>query len=286
MTNYSAAFKPSFGQNTFTTTEIPGIDYKSGSKLNLSNINFNKANSLDFNPIAFEPGVNLLGDTGWSFITAPEDISWDVTNQANRVDIFGTNSPPVIAGSRGMRDLSLGNSLVEGFVRGVTVEGKIAALENLMNYSLNQKDGFVGVPVYQVTANDKVYGNGYFIIKDVKIKEKMRDIRGDATRAFVDISLMEVPKYQVNSGRDLASQPASAAKALALPSGSAATDANKTDANKTGAKKGTLGAGQSGAKAGAGSASAASQPAPTKNPVRGSLGEINLGAPPTPAPRR
>ena len=205
MTNFSSAFSPSFKANTFTTTAIPGIDYKSASKFNLSNINFKKANSLTFNPIAFDPSLNLL-DTGWSFITAPENVSWDVANQATRVDIFGTNSPPVVAGSRGMRDLSLGNSLVEGFVRGVTVGAKIAALENLMNYKLNQTDGFVSVPVYQVTANDRVYGNGFFIIKDIKINEKMRDTKGDTTRAYVDISLMEVPEYQVNSGRDQASK--------------------------------------------------------------------------------
>jgi len=245
MTDYSKAFSPSFNTNTFTTKTIPGVDYKSASKLNLSNINFDKLSSIGFNPIAFDPSVDLL-DVGWSFITAPEDISWDVSNQANRVDIFGTNSPPVVAGSRGMRDLTLGNSLVEGFVRGVNVEGKIAALEKLMNYKLNQKDGFVGVPVYQVTANDKVYGNGYFIIKDIKIRESMRDIRGNATRAHVDVSLMEVPAYQVNSGRDLASQPAAAAKSI-LPTingavgggnpGSIANARNSVDTNVTAANR-------------------------------------------------
>jgi hypothetical protein len=273
MANFSQAFSPSFNTNTFTTTEIPGIDYKSGSKLNLSNINFNRANSLTFNPIAFDPSVNLM-ETGWSFITAPEDVSWDVSNQANRVDIFGTNNPPVVAGSRGMRDLTLGNSLVEGFIRGVTVEGKIAALENLMNYTLNQRDGFVGVPVYQVTANDKVYGNGYFIIKDVKVKESMRDLRGNATRAYVDISLMEVPAYQVNSGRDLASQPAAAAKALALTQTSGSTTASgaATTGARTGATAGTLGAGQSAAKAGPTAAS----PAPSKSPSQGALPSAGL----------
>jgi uncharacterized membrane protein len=255
MANYSNAFSPSFKTNTFTTSELPGINYGFASKLNLSNIKFDKVNELDFNPIAFDPNINILRDAGWSFITAPENVSWDVANQATRVDIFGTNSPPVVAGTRGMRDLSLGNSLVEGFVRGVTVEGKIAALENLMNYDLNPTDGFVSVPVYQVTANDKVYGNGFFIIKDIKIQEKMRDLKGNTTRALVDISLMEVPEYQVNSGRDQASKVAASAKSFLgtrAPTG-AATGAT------TGAKSGTLGAGQSGAKAGANSATSTSK---------------------------
>jgi predicted carbohydrate-binding protein with CBM5 and CBM33 domain len=115
-----------------------------------------------------------------------------------------------------MRDLSLGNALVEGFVRNVTVEGKVASLEKLLDYKLNASDGFVSVPVYQVWANEKAYGNGFFILTDVKVKETMRDLRGDATRAYVDVSFMEVPAYQVNTGRDLASKPAAAAKALAL----------------------------------------------------------------------
>jgi hypothetical protein len=151
----------------------------------------------------------------WTFITAPEDVSWDVANAANRVDMFGTNNPPVVAGSRGMRDLTLGNALVEGFVRGVSLEGKIATLENLMNYSLNTSDGFVSVPVYQVWVSAKPYGGaqGYFIIKDVKVKETMRDLKGYTTRAYVDISLMQVPAYQVNSGRDQASKVTAGAEA-------------------------------------------------------------------------
>lgn len=177
-------------------------------------------------------GVNALKtDPGWTFITAPDDISWNVNNQADRVNIFGTNSPPVVAGTRGMRDLSLNNSLVEGFVRRVTVEDKIFALEQLMNYSLNPTDGFVQVPVYQVWANEKAYSKGYFIIKDIKVQEKMRDLKGNATRATVDISFMEVPEYQVNSGRDLASQPAAAATARALP------DRNATQAAQEAAQK-------------------------------------------------
>jgi hypothetical protein len=155
----------------------------------------------------FLGGITGAG-TGWTFITAPEDVSWDIANQANRVDIFGTNNPPVVAGSRGMRDLKLGNALVEGFVRNVAVEGKVAALERLMNYDLNSSDGYVSVPVYQVWANEKSYGgsNAYYIIKDIQVKEAMRDLKGNATRAYVDISLMQVPAYQVQSGRDQASQ--------------------------------------------------------------------------------
>jgi hypothetical protein len=152
----------------------------------------------------------------WTFITSPQQISWDVTNQVNRVDIFGTNNPPAVSGTRGMAELILSDSLVEGFTRGVQIEGKIAALQNLMNYGVNRELGFVDVPVYQVNANDKKYGpNGYFVIKSVKIQEQLRDLSGNMTRAKVDISLVQVPEFQVSNGRDLASKAAAGAKAPA-----------------------------------------------------------------------
>jgi hypothetical protein len=167
----------------------------------------------DFNSVADDlSGTGALAGGGsgggWTFICAPEDVSWNIANDANRIDIFGSNNPPVVAGTKGMRDLTLGNALVEGFVRKVTVEAKIAALEKLTEYSLNTTDGFVSVPVYQVWANSKSYGGSqaYFIIKDVRVKESMRDLQGNATRAYVDISLMQVPAYQVNSGRDQAGE--------------------------------------------------------------------------------
>ena len=148
---------------------------------------------------------------GWTFICAPEDISWNISNASNRVEIFGTNNPPVTAGTKGMRDLSLNNSLVEGFVRKVTVEAKIASLEKLLLYSLNSSDGFVSVPVYEVWANSKSYGGssgsaGYFIFKDIRVNEKLRDLKGNTTRATVDVSFTQVPAYQVNTGRDSANK--------------------------------------------------------------------------------
>jgi hypothetical protein len=173
---------------------------------------------------------------GWTFICAPEDISWDLANASTRIDIFGTNNPPVVAGTKGMRDLSISNALVEGFSRGVTIEGKIRALENLMKYGANATDGFVSVPVYQFWANKKGYGSsetegGYFIIKDVRVKEELRDLKGDATRARVDISLVQVPAYQVNSGRDQASKVTTGAKSKLVDQAQA--NAQQTSGSKT-----------------------------------------------------
>ena len=224
-------------------------------------------------------GLNTQSQPAWTFITAPEDVSWDVANQANRVDMFGTNNPPVVAGSRGMRDLTLGNSLVEGFVRNVTVGGKISALEALMNYKLNQSDGFVSVPVYQVWASDRSYGGSeaYYIIRDIKIKETMRDLRGDTTRAFVDISLMQVPAFQVNSGRDQASKVTAGVKSSLLSQAQARATEQAQGKNPASAAAGAA-ANQTKPVAGPLSAKPGNQPATAGvKPVAPALGrEIKL----------
>jgi len=155
----------------------------------------------------------------WNFTVAPEDISWGVTAAVDRVPIFGTNAPPVTSGTRGMRDLALTNCLLEGFSRGVAVEDQVIALESLLNYSLNTSKGFINIPVYHLKANNKSYGDangndgGFYVIKDIKVKESMRDLSGNSTRVNVDVSFTQVPQYQVDSGRDQASQAVTGSKA-------------------------------------------------------------------------
>jgi hypothetical protein len=215
--DYSSAFSKSFESNTFVTETIPGVT-DATKTLSLNNIDFKKANSLTFNPETFDASFNVFPTSpSWTFITAPGSISWETANAVERVDMFGTNAPPVVSGTNGMRELSISECLVEGFIRNVTVEGKVLALENLTDYTLNTEAGFVNVPVYQFWANKKGYGDsGYFVIKSIKVTEKLRDLRGDATRAMVDITMTQVPEYQVGSGRDQANQHFTGGQAKAL----------------------------------------------------------------------
>ena len=164
----------------------------------------------------------------WTFITAPQNISWSFNNATNRIDMFGTNNPPVVSGTKGMAELTLGDSLAEGFTRGLHVEAKMAALERLLDYSLNRDLGFVDVPVYQVNANDKRYGgaDSYYIIKDVKIEEQLRDLSGNITRGKVSVTLMQVPEFQVSNGRDLASKAEAGATSPVETQLTQATDIN------------------------------------------------------------
>ena len=194
--NYSANFP-----NTFKTDVSL---YDPATKINLSNVDLNAANSLSFNPSSFDPNVDL-GPTSWTFICTPDEISWTSSNAVNRVEMFGTNNPPAISGTKGMREFSLSNALVEGFTRNRKVEAKVGALEDLLKFSSPLSGGYVNVPVYQVWANQKGYGQqAFFLMKSVQVKETMRDLTGDATRAFVDVSFIEVPAFQVNSGIDQA----------------------------------------------------------------------------------
>ena len=170
-------------------------------------------------PISYLSNAPPATTQPWNFTVSPEDISWSMNAEVDRVKIFGTNAPPVTSGTRGMRDLSLTNCLLEGFSRGVTVEDQVVALESLLNYSLNTSKGFINIPVYHLKANNKFYGDangndgGFYVIKDIKVKESMRDLSGNSTRVNVDVSFTQVPQYQVDSGRDQASQAVTGSKA-------------------------------------------------------------------------
>lgn len=142
------------------------------------------------------------GGDAWVFITAPGSVSWNVNSEVQRIDIFGTNTPPVVASSRGMRDLSLGEALMEGFTLGKSVQKEIDDLEKLMNVEVNSEAGFVNVPVYDVKAGGKSYG--LYVIESIDVDEQLRDLQGRATRAMVGVQLKQVPAYQVGTGIDQA----------------------------------------------------------------------------------
>lgn len=189
----------------------------------------------------------------WYFVTAPQDVSWSKEGRVSTADTYGTNTPYVLYGSTGLRKLTLGNVMLEGFSNRKTVEANIVALETCMNMVI--QSGYTAPYCWKMYSGGKSYGT--FIIAGVKVKEVMRDLRGYATRAFVDIELQQVPDYQVNSGRDLASTsilggPSSAVQSLG-------NSQNKDSASKASAQaagKSPAGAGSTGT-AGAQDAAAA-----------------------------
>jgi hypothetical protein len=217
----SQATNAGWGSNFYASPQAQNL----ASTFEPSTAQFAPATS-DFNaaPPTTEP---------WNFTVSPGSISWSTNSEVDRIKIFGTNSPPVTSGTKGMRDLSLTDCLIEGFSRGVSVEDYLVQLEKLMNYSLNTSAGFVNIPVYFLRANSKTYGDatgsegGFFVIKDIKVSEDIRDLTGNTTRAHVDVSFTQVPAYQVDSGRDQASQAVTGSEAN-FPEQQANQDVGKT----------------------------------------------------------
>ena len=267
MADFSEALPPSFADqevlNGFTVKEFTGAD---APKVYKEEFGLLPGETPEFGVAPPAAGEQ----PGWTFITSPKDISWSVANASNRVEIFGTNNPPVTAGTKGMQELTLNDSLVEGFVRKVTVGKKIAALEDLLRYTLNGSDGFVSVPVYEIWANSRSYGGGsgsagYFIFKDIRVNEKLRDLKGDTTRAIVDVSFMQVPAYQVNTGRDQATATTAGQTSKLLPreaqKSPAAAAASQVDGQKNDVKGTTRAGAQSASPNGTGD-----KPLPDKLP--------------------
>lgn len=140
----------------------------------------------------------------WVFITAPGSVSWDKQGETSIVNTYGSNNPYVIYSTTGMRKLSLSECLVEGFSSGKEVEDHVLNLEKLMTMCMDTEKGYVSPYVWDLRAGDKSYG--MFIIESVNVTEEMRNKKGRADRARVNISLQQVPDFQINDGRDLATK--------------------------------------------------------------------------------
>lgn len=215
---FAYSFNPNLTLGLGYTPQVGSQSFFDTSALNFAGFQ-SPINLYNFSNIGQTPGNPNQEpvEGGWKFTTAPGDVTWDTSAKVERVNIFGTNQAPVISGTRGMKELSMSNALIEGFSMGKSVEKKIAKLESLLNFTLTSS--YVKVPVYWVAAADKKYGfengdGGYFVIKQIKVKEELRDLSGNTTRAMVDVSFTQVPPYQVDDGRDLASQSVAGASSL------------------------------------------------------------------------
>jgi len=183
---------------------LAGIDFATGTSLNLAPaLETEDAPPLNEDATTIQ-NKDTLDDIpkSWYFITAPQDASWSKEGRVGTADTYGTNTPYVLYGSTSLRKLTLSNAMLEGFSDRKTVEANIVALETCMNMVIQK--GYTAPYCWKVYSGGKSYGT--FILTGVKVKEVMRDLRGFATRAFVDLELQQVPDYQVNSGRDLASK--------------------------------------------------------------------------------
>ncbi len=139
----------------------------------------------------------------WYFITPPQEVRWEKGSSSREISTYGSNAPYLNYGTTKLRRLSLGNALVEGFSGNRQIEANVTNLEACMTMVMGGS-GYVAPYCWNVFAGGKSYGT--FVISNVNVKEEMRDVSGAATRARVDIDLIEVPAYQVGSGQDISSK--------------------------------------------------------------------------------
>lgn len=249
------------------------IDFAAAGALNLAFSSLQGAGPLNEDATSIQ-NKDTLADIpkSWYFITAPQDVSWSKEGEVATADTYGTNTPYVLYGSTSLRKLTLSNAMLEGFSDRKTVEANIVALETCMNMVIQA--GYTAPYCWKVYSGGKSYGT--FIISSVKIKEVMRDLRGYATRAFAEIELQQVPDYQVNSGRDLASKatlggPSKQVKTLLNEQNKdAASKAKGAAAGKTGANAASTGA--------AGKQDAAAAGAKTAPSITGQASRVQPGA--------
>ena len=247
--NPASSIGTSFGQNFPEITSdiklseaindkaFSPVDWAKASSLNLGATSSTSNTQVQNEDATTIQDKDTLADIpkSWYFITAPQDVSWSKEGKISTSDTYGTNTPYVLYGSTSLRKLTLSNAMLEGFSNRKTVEASIVALETAMNMVIQK--GYTAPYCWKVYSGGKNYGT--FVISSVKIKEVMRDMRGFATRAFVDIELQQVPSYQVNSGRDLASKatlggPSKEVKALLNEQNKdSASKATKASAGKT-----------------------------------------------------
>ena len=120
----------------------------------------------------------------------------------NVIEPYGTNNPYVNYGTTQLRQLKLGQAMLEGFSDGgKVVENNITELEACMRMVLNSDDGFAAPYVWHVYAGGKSYGT--YVITNVNVDESIRNVAGQANRAMVDVDFQQVSPYQVSSGIDI-----------------------------------------------------------------------------------
>ena len=141
----------------------------------------------------------------WYFVTPPQSVSWSKGSKINMIEPYGTNNPYVNYGTTKLRQLKLGNAMLEGFsAGGMVVENNIQELEACMRMVLEGDAGFAAPYVWHVYAGGKSYGQ--YVITDVSVDESIRNTAGQANRATVDVSFQQVSPYQVSSGIDITAE--------------------------------------------------------------------------------
>jgi hypothetical protein len=144
----------------------------------------------------------------WRFQYAPK-ITYNRSATFQEDKTWGTNVQPTHFNNTSGKKVSIQNAILEGMTIGRTVTGAVQALETLMSVVNPDNEEQVAPYAYRLIVGKRTFTepisqrHSPFIIEQVTVREELYDTDGEVLMYKVDISLREVPYYQINDGRKL-----------------------------------------------------------------------------------
>ena len=144
----------------------------------------------------------------WRFQYAPE-ISYSRSSTFQEDPTWGTNVQPAHFNNTSGKKVQIQGAILEGMTIGRTVTGAVQALETLMSVVNPDNEEQVAPYAYRLIIGERTLTepvsqrHAPFVIEQIQVQEKLYDTQGEVLYYKVDISLKEVPYYQINDGRKL-----------------------------------------------------------------------------------
>ena len=144
----------------------------------------------------------------WRFQYAPQ-ISWTRSATFQEDKSWGSNVQPAHYNNTSGKRVNVQGAILEGMTIGKTVTGAVTALEVLMSVANPDNELQVAPYAYRFiiggrTLTEPISGrHAPFVIEQLTVKEEMYDTQGEMISVKVDLTLREIPYYQINDGRKL-----------------------------------------------------------------------------------
>lgn len=144
----------------------------------------------------------------WRFQYAPQ-ISYTRSSTFQEDKSWGTNVQPSHFNNTSGKSIQISGAILEGMTIGNTITGAVTALETLMSVVNPDNQLQVAPYAYRLIIGSRTLKepisdkHSPFIIESISVKEEMYDNSGELLMAKIDMSLKEVPYYQINDGRKL-----------------------------------------------------------------------------------
>lgn len=144
----------------------------------------------------------------WRFQYAPQ-IAWSASATFQEDKSWGTNVQPSHFSNKSGKKVTIQGAILEGMTIGKTVTGAVLALESLMSVANPDNQLQVAPYAYRLiigkrTVTEPISGrHAPFVIEQITVKEEMYDTEGEMISVKIDLTLKEIPYYQINDGRKL-----------------------------------------------------------------------------------